>query len=60
MAVSQDVTGDGDQGDTENSEVKNLPDKESESTKVINAQILAGGYTKGLCRSHFALVNVIL
>jgi len=48
MVGSQNATDDGDQGDTEHSEVKNLPVEGPGATKVVNAQILARGYTKGL------------
>ena len=48
MAGSQNATEDEDQGDTEHSEVKNLPVVRPGAAKVVNAQILAGGYTKGL------------
>ena len=50
MAASQDATDDRDQGDIHHSEEKKLPDKPSGpgTTKVVNAQILAEGYTKGL------------
>ena len=40
MVGCQDATGDGDQGD--------LPAETPGTGKVVNAQILARGYTKGL------------
>lgn len=48
MAGCQDASDDEDQGDTENSEVKNVPVERPGAAKAVNAQILAGGYTKGL------------
>ena len=54
MVGCQDATDDGDQGDAENSELKNGPVERPGATKVVNAQILAGGYTKGLLlHNHF-------
>lgn len=48
MAASQDAIDEGDQGYTDHSEVKNVPDKLPGVGKAVNAQILAGGYTEGL------------
>lgn len=56
MAASQDAKDDGGEGDTDHSEAKKLPDKPSAKAK----EILAGGYTKGLIRSHLAFAQVIL
>jgi len=48
MTGNQNATDDGDQGDIEYSEVKKLPVERPGAAKAVNAQILAGGYTKGL------------
>ena len=48
MVGSQNASDDGDQGDNEYSEVKHLPVERPGAAKAVKAQILAGGYTKGL------------
>ena len=47
MVISQDATDEPNQGFTDYSELKNGIEKSPASTKVINAKILAEGYTKG-------------
>lgn len=49
MVRSQDAIDEADQCDTDHCEAKKVAESLPASTKVVNAQVLAGGYTEGLC-----------
>lgn len=46
----QDATDEEDRGVADRPKSTNTPEKAKGSQKAASAQILAGGYTKGLCR----------
>ncbi|KAJ7384994.1 hypothetical protein OS493_018683 [Desmophyllum pertusum] len=61
MVASQDAIDEGDQGYTDHSELKNVPDKLPGVAKAVNAQILAGGYTEGKRRVEiFSVISFII